>query len=192
MTRLEVQHTTIYRYTRPVRFGPHRAMLRPRDSHDLKLRSAVLTIAPKAEVSWMHDVFSNSIALLEFATPASELRVESWIEFETFGLDQPDCRVAADATRWPFTYDAEDRRDLGPTLERHYPDQGGEVRAWALAILGGGELGTLELLTRLTREIKQRLRYAARDDEGTPAPLETLAKGGGTCRDYALLIAPSA
>jgi transglutaminase-like putative cysteine protease len=188
MTRLEVQHTTIYRYARPVGFGPHRAMLRPRDSHDLKLRSAVLTIAPKAEVSWMHDVFGNSITLLEFASPASELRVESWIEIETFGLDLPDSRVSAVAARWPFAYDAEDRRDLGPTLDRHYPDEDGLVRTWALEVLGGGDLGTLDLLTTLTREIKQRLRYAARDDEGTQTPLETLAKGGGTCRDYALLM----
>ena len=35
MTLLEVHHTTVYRYARPVRLGPHRAMLRPRDSHDL-------------------------------------------------------------------------------------------------------------------------------------------------------------
>jgi len=43
MSRLEVRHTTVYRYARPVGFGPHRAMLRPRDSHDLKLRWATLT-----------------------------------------------------------------------------------------------------------------------------------------------------
>ena len=34
---LEVQHTTVYRYRRPVTFGPHRLMLRPRDGHDLRL-----------------------------------------------------------------------------------------------------------------------------------------------------------
>ena len=47
---------------------------------------------------------------------------------------------------------------------------------------------TIELLTTLTREIKQRLRYVARANEGTQTPEETLAKGGGTCRDYALLM----
>lgn len=186
MSRLEVRHTTIYRYARPVRFGPHRAMLRPRDSHDLKLRSAVLTVAPAAEVSWMHDVFGNSVTLLEFAEPASELRVESRIELEQYPRDQPDYRLAADAARWPFAYDAEERRDLGPTLDRHYP--GGDLRAWALGLLGKREMPTVELLTRLTREIKERLRYVARENEGTRTPEETLAKGGGTCRDYALLM----
>ncbi len=186
MSRLEVRHTTIYRYARPVRFGQHRAMLRPRDSHDLKLRSAVLTVAPAAEVSWMHDVFGNSVTLLEFADAADELRIESRIELEQYPLDRPDYRLAADAERWPFAYEAEERRDLGPTLDRHYP--GGDLRAWALGLLGKREMPTVELLTRLTREIKERLRYVARDNEGTRTPEETLARGGGTCRDYALLM----
>jgi transglutaminase-like putative cysteine protease len=150
------------------------------------LRSAKLTIAPSAQVSWMHDVFGNSVTLLEFAEPAAELKVESRIELEQFPLDQPDYRLAAGAERWPFAYDAEERRDLGPTLDRHYPDC--DLRAWALEVLGGGELGTIDLLTTLTQEIKRRLRYVAHANEGTQAPEETLAKGGGTCRDYALLM----
>ena len=186
MSRLEVRHTTLYRYARPVAFGPHRAMLRPRDSHDLKLRSAVLTVAPAAQVSWMHDVFGNSVTLLEFAELAAELKIESRIELEQFPLDQPDYRLAPGAERWPFAYDAEERRDLGPTLDRHYP--GGDLRAWALDLLGRREMPTIELLTTLTREIKQRLHYVARANEGTQTPEETLAKGGGTCRDYALLM----
>jgi hypothetical protein len=35
--RLKVQHTTSYRYSHPVGFGPHRMMFRPRDSHDMRL-----------------------------------------------------------------------------------------------------------------------------------------------------------
>ena len=31
------RHTTVYRYRHPVRLGDHRLMLRPRDSHDLRL-----------------------------------------------------------------------------------------------------------------------------------------------------------
>ena len=186
MSRLEVRHTTVYSYARPVSFGPHRAMLRPRDSHDLKLRSAVLAVAPAAEISWMHDVFGNSVTLLGFADAAAELRVESRIELEQFPLDHPNYRLASDAERWPFAYAAEERRDLGPTLDRHYP--GGDLRAWALGLLGKREMPTIELLTRLTGEIKERLRYVARENGGTRTPEETLARGGGTCRDYALLM----
>ena len=41
----------------------------PRDSHDLKLRSATLAVSPRAEVRWVHDVFGNSITLLDFQQP---------------------------------------------------------------------------------------------------------------------------
>ena len=136
MTRLEVQHTTIYRYARPVRFGPHRAMLRPRDSHDLKLRSATLTVSPRPQVSWMHDVFGNSITLLEFAAAGGRAAGRELDRDRAVRPRPARYQLAADAEHWPFAYDAEDRRDLGPTLERHYPDEGGKVRAWALRAAG--------------------------------------------------------
>jgi hypothetical protein len=37
MTILNVRHTTVYRYRRPVWLVDHRLMLRPHDSHDLRL-----------------------------------------------------------------------------------------------------------------------------------------------------------
>lgn len=188
MTCLEVRHTTVYRYARPVEIGPHRAMLRPRDSHDLKLRAATLTISPAASVRWVHDVFGNSITLLDFAAPATELRIESRMELEHYALEQPDYPIAANAERWPFAYSAEERLDLGPTLDRHYPDGEGRVRGWVMDLLGGREMGTLELLTTLTQGIKERLTYTVRHEEGTQEPLETLEKGSGSCRDYALLM----
>jgi transglutaminase-like putative cysteine protease len=42
MTILNVRHTTVYRYRRPVRLGDQRLMLRPRDSHDLRLITAAI------------------------------------------------------------------------------------------------------------------------------------------------------
>ena len=188
MTRLDVRHATVYRYAKPVRFGLHRAMLRPRDSHDLKLRSTKLTVSPAAKVRWVHDVFGNSITLLEFAEDAAELRVESRIELEHYPVEQLDYAIAAEAERWPFAYSAEDRLDLGPTLDRHHPDGEGRVRGWALDLLGRHDMGTAELLTTVTHGIKEQLRYAVRHDEGTQTPLETLERGSGSCRDYALLM----
>jgi hypothetical protein len=37
MQTLGVHHSTVYRYAKPVRFGEHQLMFRPRDSHDLRL-----------------------------------------------------------------------------------------------------------------------------------------------------------
>ena len=71
MTILKLVHRTHYRYANPVTFGDHRMMMRPRDSHDLRLIDTGLTISPAATVRWMHDVFGNSVAMAHFCEPGA-------------------------------------------------------------------------------------------------------------------------
>ena len=52
MSMLTIHHHTIYRYRTPMAFGPHRLMLRPRESHALRLHEHELAIAPAAVVTW--------------------------------------------------------------------------------------------------------------------------------------------
>ena len=67
MPRLKIHHKTEYRYARPVAFGEHRVMLRPRDSHDLRVLGSRLDIAPEPmRLRWIHDVFGNSVAIATF------------------------------------------------------------------------------------------------------------------------------
>ena len=47
-TPLRIRHTTTYSYLRPVRFAPHRLMLRPRESRDLRLIASEVTTVPAA------------------------------------------------------------------------------------------------------------------------------------------------
>jgi Bacterial transglutaminase-like N-terminal region len=49
MSLLTVLHLTVYRYSKPVGLGVHRMMFRPRESHDLRLLEARLTIAPEPD-----------------------------------------------------------------------------------------------------------------------------------------------
>ena len=79
MQRLTVDHKTTYRYRNAVSFGEHRMMFRPRDSHDLRLIDAQLTVSPRADVRWLHDVFGNSVSIAAFAEPANELLLQSVI-----------------------------------------------------------------------------------------------------------------
>jgi uncharacterized protein (DUF2237 family) len=60
---LEVRHVTEYRYANPVSFGEHRLMFRPRAGHDIRVLDDSLTVSPEADVHWIQDVFSNSVAL---------------------------------------------------------------------------------------------------------------------------------
>ena len=63
MTIFRVRHLTTYSYRRPVRFGGHQLMFRPRDSYDQRLHEAELRVDPQpAAVRWIHDVFGNCVA----------------------------------------------------------------------------------------------------------------------------------
>jgi transglutaminase-like putative cysteine protease len=194
MTRLAVRHSTVYRYARPVRFGEHRLMFRPRDSHDLRLVSTGLTISPRpGEVRWLHDVFSNSIAIAGFDTAAETLSFESAITVDHFGLDEPDFPLEPYARTYPFSYPSDEIPDLGRTIERHYPDPERQVDAWVKGILEamggpGGQVDTRALLVEINRTIGGQFDYRRRYAVGTQSPAETLALGGGSCRDLALFM----
>ncbi len=97
-------------------------MLRPRDSHDLRLVSAELTLSPPGLTRWMHDVFGNSVALVDFSAPAAMLSIASALKIERYGIEGPVFPIAPEAELYPFIYSSSDRVDLGRLLEQHYPD----------------------------------------------------------------------
>src|SRR5579863_1243295 len=131
MTILNVLHRTRYRYAAPVEFGPHRMMMRPRDSHDLRLIDTSLTMSPAASVRWLHDVFGNSVAVADFTEPGAELLVESSFRAEHFPLAETAVAIETYAQHYPFSYDALEIPDIGRTVERHYPDPEHKVDTWA-------------------------------------------------------------
>jgi transglutaminase-like putative cysteine protease len=189
MTILSVLHRTRYRYAKRVSFGPHRLMMRPRDSHDLRLIDTALTIAPGASVRWLHDVFGNSVAVAEFAEPGNELLVVSSFRAEHFPLRQDLVVVEAYARRYPFSYDAREIPDIGRTAEQHYPDPENKLDSWARRFVTRQRDGdTMGILLGMVEAIRAEFRYNPRDEMGTQAPLVTLKSGSGTCRDFALFL----
>src|SRR5271166_5974570 len=58
---LRIRHRTTYAYRRPVSLGPHRLMLRPRESRDLRLISSEIKVTPAGALTWAHDVFGNAV-----------------------------------------------------------------------------------------------------------------------------------
>ncbi len=195
MQTLRIRHNTTYRYNQPVRLGEHRAMIRPRDSHDIRLLATRLTLSPPADVRWMHDVFSNSIAVARFQDQTtSELVIESEITLEHYGYQHPDCPIDEFAATYPFSYPADQIPDLGRTAERHYDDSDGAVQQWAKRFVAaaGVPCDTQSLLSIMNQAIKDDFAYVVRHEPGTQAPGETLATRRGSCRDYALFFMEAA
>jgi transglutaminase-like putative cysteine protease len=186
---LTVLHRTTYRYARAVRFGEHRLMFRPRDSHDLRLLDTSLMISPAASVRWLHDVFGNSVAIARFAAPSDELVLESSFRVKHYSIGEQAIELEPYAERYPFSYPAEELPDLARCNEVHYPDPDGRIDTWARQFLDErGEADTLALLMAMTRRIRDEFSYMRRGERGTRPPARTLELRSGTCRDYALLM----
>ena len=193
MRRLTIHHVTTYRYAKPVSFGEHRLMFRPRDSHDLRLIHTELSISPAARIRWYHDVFGNSITIANFDDMASELRFESTIELEHYGVETTEFPIEPFASSLPFTYPPEELPDLTRATERYYFDPERLIDAWAQRFLNpGGRSSTQEVLVAMTSAIKDEFTYQVRELHGVQTPIETLNLGSGSCRDYAVFLMEAA
>lgn len=190
MTVLSVRHVTTYRYRRPVSFGEHRLMVRPRDSHDQKLLDAKLVVVPEpAQCRWMHDAFGNCVTVLAFSGRARELRIESRIRLDHEPARTPEFQIEEDAKIWPFSYDAAELPDLIPSMERHHPDPERQLERWVRKFVRQGRpTPTGELLKTLTYGIRESVAYERRPEGPAYAPLTTLGLARGSCRDLALLM----
>jgi transglutaminase-like putative cysteine protease len=193
LPHFSILHRTEYSYRKSVRLGPHRLMLRPRESHELRLVSSEITTSPPSTLTWAQDVFGNSIATASFAADQSDrLVIESAVALEQTSAAWPVFPIAATAISYPFIYSAEERTDLGALLSPQHPDPMGRLSNWVASFVRGNPTDTLALLKDLNAGISATASYQAREDEGTQPPARTLDLGRGSCRDFAVLFVESA
>ncbi|MDI4663746.1 transglutaminase family protein [Xanthobacter autotrophicus] len=187
MITLQIHHITTYRFHRPVTFGPHRLMLRPRESRDLRVTSNHVELTPAATVDWAQDVFGNAVATATFFTNSDHLVIESTTELQLDVVPWPVFAIAGSAVSFPFRYSDDEWTDLGALGVPQFPDVSGRLRSWALGFVRGNSTDTLSLLKDLSAGVSQRISYQSRDEEGTQSPTHTLDRGWGSCRDFAVL-----
>jgi transglutaminase-like putative cysteine protease len=192
MTAIRIRHTTTYRFRQPVHLAPHRLMLRPRESRELRLMSHALTITPDAVTTWSHDVFGNAVAIASFAETASVLVIDSVGDILLDAADWPVFDIAASAISYPFRYSDDEWTDLGALTVARYADPGEQLQTWARGFIRSNPTDTLSLLKDLNAGVAQRIRYESREVEGTQSPDETLDRGWGSCRDFAVLFTEAA
>jgi transglutaminase-like putative cysteine protease len=194
MPALTIKHTTTYQYRRPVAFGEHRMMLRPRDSDDQSLIEAKLVITPTPiSIRRAQDAFGNHLDIVSFADRAQELRFESTIRLDHSHADIDDDDIEESARNYPFVYGEEELPDLIHLIERKSFDPDCQVERWARTFQQRHRLtNTRELLIDLTHGIRRTFRYARRHEKGVQTPHQTLALGSGSCRDLAMLMIDAA
>ena len=173
MPRVRVTHLTEYRYEAPVRLLEHRLMLRPRDSHDLRLLETRLAVSPPASATrWAHDVFGNSVCFLAFAEVprATALRITSRLDLHHYPT-RADLPLDPAAEHYPFSYTSTEVPDLARSIERHYPDPERRVDAWAHRFLAHGHpTATMAMLTAMTEAIRRRVPLRGPPSRGHQRP----------------------
>lgn len=192
MTTLTTYHKTEYRYANPVLLGPHRMMLRPREARELRLVSHEITLTPPATLTWSHDVAGNAVATAHFDQPTDHLLIESRATVDLTAPVWPVFAIAAEAIRFPFLYSADDWTDLGALTTPQYADPEGQFSRWVEGFVFQRPTDTLSLLKDIANGVSSQISYQGREREGTQSPLETLARGWGSCRDFAVLFAEAA
>jgi transglutaminase-like putative cysteine protease len=190
MPLVSIRHLTAYRYRNPVALGEHRMMLRPLESYDQRLVSAALLITPEpSSLRNVHDVFGNCVAIARFAGRTDRLAVESRMVLEHTPQPAFDFDGELYAASLPFAYSPEDLPDLARSMERQHADPGGELEAWARRFVRrSGPTPLRSLLSDMTHAIHTEFAYGTRLTGAPQAPLETLALGTGSCRDFAMLM----
>lgn len=184
---LRILHRTEYRYDRKIILNPHQLMLRPRDGHDLWVDDAFLTIKPRATLRWYFDTFGNSIAEATFNTAADSLVIESELLLRRYVTDffsRPD---GAHICPYPFVYSEDDARDLYPYLGLENPQDADVLDQWLDAHFVDRPGDAFMFLRSLSHTIHRGVGYSSRQEIGTQSAAETIAKGQGTCRDFAFL-----
>ena len=190
MPSLNIRHITTYHYRRPVSFGEHRMMFRPRDSHDQKVIEANVEISPDpSSLRFFQDAFGNHVGIARFSSCAKELRFESTVRVEHLPSDVFNLGVEDFPRPFPITYAADEFPDIAHCIERSELDLENKVGCWARQFLPpSSSIQTLEFLVRLSKGIHQGFVYRRREAKGIQRAVETLRLGHGTCRDFAMLM----
>jgi len=188
MGRLRILHETRYYYERPVRFGPQRLIIRPRDSHALRIVEASLRLFPPGATRWSYDANGNCVCIFEPTGEADAMRVASELVIDRYPAPLVPQRIENPDTLTPIVYSREDRTTLEPFIAPVTDDPDAVLLRWLRGLQGHRDEPALAFLLRVNALIHQQFEYRNRYEEGVQTPVETLQKRSGACRDLAWLM----
>ncbi len=188
MKKIRIDHHTRYTYSEPVTLLPHRLLLRPRAGHDIRIETAELEISPPHELLWQRDIYGNSVGLVTFSEPVTELSIRSEVLLQNFEAQPLNFLVDERAVMFPFHFDLSERVEMIPYQMPCFPSDSAVVRDWVSEFWRPGQMiETYALLYDMSQAIAKRFAYGRREEPGVQRPAETLQRQAGSCRDFATL-----
>ena len=189
--RVSLQHTTRYRYDRPVALGPHEIRLAPAPACRTPVASYSLAVKPERHsMHWYQDAAGNHVARVVFQekTPLLEITVE--LAADLTAINPFEFLVDPAALHFPFAYPEASRHELASFLT--VAESGELLRDWLQRFQASEKpagRGTVALLVRVNERLKQDIAYVTRPEHGVQSCEETLKLRRGSCRDSGWLFA---
>jgi YD repeat-containing protein len=188
MARLGILHETRYSYARPVGFGAHRLLIRPRDSHAIRISEASLQTSLPGETRWTYDAVGNCVCWFTPRGEADSLTITSRLVIDRFPAPLTSLRIDDPHTVSPIVYAREDRAVLNPFITPATEDEDRVLLRWLRGQMERPDEPAVDFLLRMNRTIHDQFGYVPREEAGVQSPAETIALGSGTCRDFAWLM----
>jgi transglutaminase-like putative cysteine protease len=183
--KLRITKETTYSYAQPVSFGPHHVRAFPRADLSVNVEKISFTTGAGGDVQFRQDLFDNHIAYCFYPNPSDTLSFSLGLELEVREKNPFHFLLDSGGLQIPPAYKADALEILSPYLT---PVTDCKLPA---PLAPSAPRPTVETLVNLNYWIHENIDYIPRHEGNPYAPAETLAKGSGTCRDLAALLAES-
>ena len=184
-----IEHTTEYRFSRPVFFEPHQLRLQPRTDGAQRLARFDLQIEPTpAGVTHAIDTEGNIVTLAWFNDLHDRMVLRAISEVETLRENAYDFLLTPDNRRLPIGYQPSELVQLAAALKRvAVPIHVDPSREFAEQIRECARGEAVPFLARLVETICERFKVIHREKGGPWPAATTIEQRQGACRDLAAL-----
>lgn len=184
-----IDHTTEYRFTRPVFFEPHQLRFCPRSDGSQRVVRFDLQIEPTPMgVTQSFDADGNVVTVAWFSQLHDRMTLRATSEVETLRENPYDYLVTPLNQRLPIGYQPWEAAQLTSSMRRTaVPIHIDPARELAEQLREASRGEVVPFLTRLSETISHRFKVVHRE-QGTPwPPATTIEQRQGACRDLAVL-----
>jgi uncharacterized protein (DUF2126 family)/transglutaminase-like putative cysteine protease len=184
--RVGLYHKTTYEYDRPVTLSPQTVRLRPAPHTRTPVTGFSLRIEPKDHfINWQQDPQGNFLARLVFPGQTRRFSLEVDLVAEMTVINPFDFFLEPYAEKFPFEYEAWERRDLVPFMQM--TSAGSRLQA-LLDSIDRKPTPAVEFLMSLNQRLQKEIRYVIRTEPGVQTSEQTLEFASGSCRDSGWLL----
>ena len=181
-----IHHRTHYAFDRLVTLSPHVLRLRPAPHSRTPIAAYSLRVKPEKHfLNWQQDPFGNFLARLVFLEPTREFEFTVDLVADLTVINPFDFFLEESADHYPFVYEPQLLRELGPYLEVR--ERGARLERW-LAGVDRRSRRTVDFLVDVNQRLAKDIAYTIRMEPGVQTCEQTLERRIGSCRDTGYLL----